>query len=143
MMGAPQPRTARRRTLAGLARDARGATAVEFALVLPLLVIFVFGIWWLGWAINLGGEVRHAVEMGSRVYILHPSATATELQTAVASHLTDVDISDISLATASTTVGTTTSQHITWSYQTHAPIPFMSSIPISFSGTYDVPSATN
>jgi Flp pilus assembly protein TadG len=123
--------------------DARGSTAVEFALVLPLLVTFVFGIWWLGWAINLGSEVGHAVEMGSRVYILHPSATSTELQTAVASHLTDVNVSDISLATASTTVGTGTSQHITWSYQTHAPIPFISSIPISFSGSYDVPSATN
>lgn len=142
MMRAPKPRAARRRAVAGLAHDARGAAAVEFALVLPLLAIFIFGVWWLGWAINLGSEVGHAVEMGSRVYVLHPAATATELQTAVASHLTDVNVSDINLATASTTVGTATSQHITWSYQTHAPIPFMSSIPISFSGTYDVPSAT-
>src|SRR5207248_3279240 len=112
MRRTPKFAAARRRAPVGLARDARGAAAVEFALVLPLLLIFVFGIWWMGWAINLGGEVRHAVEMGSRIYILHPSATATELQTAVASHLTAVDVSDISLATASTTVGTATSQHI-------------------------------
>jgi Flp pilus assembly protein TadG len=124
------------------AADEGGAAALEFALVLPPLVVFILGIWYIGWALNLGGEVRHAVELGSRIYITNPNATTSDLQTAVASHLTDVPIASVTLATSSTTVGTATSQHITWSYATTAPIPFMSAIPISFSGAYDVPAAT-
>jgi Flp pilus assembly protein TadG len=125
----------------GLA-DEGGATAVELALVLPMLVTFILGIWYLGWSLNLGGEVRHAVEMGSRIYITNPSATSTDLSTAVSSHLTDVQVSAIALTTSSQTVGTTTSQHITWSFSTTPPIPFVSSIPITFTGSYDVPAAT-
>jgi len=125
-------------------RGARsGAAAVEFALVLPLLVIFIFGVWYIGWAINLGGEVRNAVEMGSRIYITNPTATSDDLKTAVASHLIDVPIASVTLSTASQTTGGATSQHIIWSYSTTAPIPFLSAIPISFTGTYDVPAATN
>ena len=142
MTAARKRRLAARSALVRLARNAGGATAVEFALVLPLLVIFIFGIWWLGWALSLGGEVRHAVELGSRIYILKPNATSSDLQTAVASHLTDISVSDINLNTTSSTLGGVTSQHLTWSYSTTAPIPFMSAIPISFSGAYDVPAAT-
>jgi Flp pilus assembly protein TadG len=125
----------------GLA-DEGGATAVELALVLPMLVTFILGIWYLGWSLNLGSEVRHAVELGSRIYITNPSATSTDLSTAVSSHLTDMQVSAISLSTTSQTVGTTTSQHIAWSFSTTPPIPFVSSIPITFSGSYDVPAAT-
>jgi Flp pilus assembly protein TadG len=119
-----------------------GATAVEAAFVTPLLVISVFGIWYIGWALNLGSEVRHSVELGSRIYITNPNATSTDLKNAVASHLTDVPVSAINLAVSTSTVGVATSQHITWSYQTTAPIPFLSAIPISFTGSYDVPAAT-
>ena len=133
------------RRIRGTARlgDESGGTAVEFALVLPLLVLFVFGIWYMGWALNLGGEVRNAVEMGSRIYITKPNATSDDLKTAVASHLINVPIASVTLNTNSTTIGTATSQHITWSYSTTAPIPFLSSIPISFTGAYDVPAASN
>jgi len=122
--------------------DEDGATAVEFALVLPLLVIFILGIWYLGWAMNLGSEVRHAVELGSRVYISNPSATDTDVKTAIASHLTDVPINSITLATTTSSIGSASSQHISWSFQTTAPIPFLSSLQITFNGSYDVPGAT-
>ena len=122
--------------------DRGGATAIEFALVLPLLVIFILGIWYLGWAMNLGSEVRHAVELGSRVYISNPNATTADLQAAIASHMTDVPVGSINLATSTSTIGTASSQHIAWSFQTTPPIPFLSAIQITFSGSYDVPAAT-
>jgi Flp pilus assembly protein TadG len=125
-----------------LLADRSGAAALELAIVTPVLVTFIMGIWYLGWALNLGSEVRHAVELGSRIYITNPSATSSDLQTAVAAHLTDVPVSSISLATSTSTVGLASSEHITWSYQTTAPIPFVSAIPVSFAGAYDVPLAT-
>jgi Flp pilus assembly protein TadG len=130
------------RYLAGWARNASGAAALEFALVVPVLLTAIFGIWFIGWAYNLGSEVGHAVELASRIYITNPAATASDLQTAVASHLTDVPIGDVTLATAQTTVGAATTQHITWSYHTSAPIPFISAVNFNFAGQVDVPLAT-
>jgi len=124
------------------AAEAYGAAALEFALVLPAAVTFMFGVWWLGWAINCGSEVRHAVELGSRIYITTPAATDTQLQTAVASHLTSVSINSVTLSTSSQTIGTATNKHITWSYQTQISIPFIPVQTLNFSGASDVPLAT-
>ena len=125
-----------------LRHDTSGSTAVEFALIFPVLAMFILGIWYTGWAINCGSEVQHAVELGSRVYLTNPSATATDLQNAVSSHLIDVPIGSITLNAASQSIGLATSEHITWSYQTSAPIPFMSAVGYTFSGAVDVPMAT-
>ena len=125
-----------------LRHDVSGSAAVEFALIFPVLIIFILGIWYTGWAVNCGSEVQHAVELGSRVYLANPGATTTDLQNAVASHLIDVPIGSITLNAASQTIGLATSEHITWSYQTSAPIPFLSAITFNFSGAVDVPMAT-
>jgi len=120
-----------------------GGAAVEFALILPVLATFVFGIWFTGWALFCGSEVRHAVELGSRIYITNPTATSSDLQTAVTSHLADVSISDVTLNSSTVTVGSASSQHITYSYQATAPIPFIPDVTFNFSGSVDVPAATS
>lgn len=123
-------------------RDRSGTTAVELAIVCPLLVTLVFGSWLLGWALYAGGEVRHAVELGSRVFISNPDATVSDLQTAVASHLSAVPLDGITLTLTTQTVGSATNEHIAWSYQTTASIPFVPTWPLNFSGVVDVPVAT-
>jgi Flp pilus assembly protein TadG len=122
--------------------DRAGSAAVEFALVIPVAATFIFGIWYVGWAINCGSEVRHAVELGSRIYITNPNATSAQLTTAVTSHLLNVPINSVTLASAQQTIGTATSQHITWSYTATAPVPGMSAINLNFAGAVDVPLAT-
>ncbi len=123
--------------------DRSGSAVVELALVFPVLVMVIFGIWYMGWALYSGGEVRHAVEQGSRVYITNPSATLTDLKTAVATHLLDVPITNFTLATTTQVVGTATNQHITWSYQSLVSIPFVPTLPMNFGGSIDVPLATS
>lgn len=86
--------------------------------------------------------MRHAVELGSRIYITNPSATTDDLKTAVASHLLDVPVNNFTIASAAQTVGTATTQHITWSYNTTLSVPFIPSLPMNFSGAIDVPTAT-
>ena len=122
--------------------DRAGSAAVEFALVIPVAATFLFGIWYVGWAINCGSEVRHAVELGSRIYITNPNATSDQLKTAVTSHLLNVSINSVTLASAQQAIGTATSQHITWSYQATAPVPGMSAVNLNFGGAVDVPLAT-
>jgi Flp pilus assembly protein TadG len=123
--------------------DQDGAAAVEFALVLPVLMTFILGIWYVGWAFNCGSEVGHAVELGSRIYVSNPNSTTDDLKTAVASHLTDVPISAVTLTVTTPAIGTASSEHIVWSYQTTAPIPFMSAVNFNFAGSVDVPLATS
>lgn len=49
-----------------LSQEERGAVVVEFALVLPLLVLFVFGIVEFGRAYNARLELTSAVREGAR-----------------------------------------------------------------------------
>jgi Flp pilus assembly protein TadG len=60
----------------GSARSDRGATAVEFALLLPLLVLIVFGMIDFGRAINAQITITQAAREGARVLAIQgPLAT--------------------------------------------------------------------
>lgn len=48
-----------------------GAAAVEFALVVPLLLLLVFGIVEFGRAYNAQVTLQHAVREGARYYAIH------------------------------------------------------------------------
>ncbi|MFL6182578.1 MAG: TadE/TadG family type IV pilus assembly protein [Actinomycetes bacterium] len=58
-----------------------GASAVEFALILPLLVVLLFGIidygWWFGEALGLRSAVREAARLGA-VNEVDPSPTSAD-----------------------------------------------------------------
>lgn len=57
-------------------RTQRGAAALEFALIVPILVSLVFGIADFGWAINRDTLVNNAAREGAREGSLNPDATA-------------------------------------------------------------------
>ena len=58
-------------------RSERGAAAVEFALVMPLLLLLVFGIVEFGLIMNRQITVTHAAREGARYYSL-PGVTAAQ-----------------------------------------------------------------
>jgi Flp pilus assembly protein TadG len=64
--------TGRRRRRDGLASGGRerGATLVEFALVLPLLMLFIFGAIDFGWAFAQNINIRGAVREGARLAVV-------------------------------------------------------------------------
>lgn len=57
-------------------RDERGAALVEFALILPILVLFVFGIIEFGRAYSARIELTGAVREGARAVALGDDGTA-------------------------------------------------------------------
>ncbi|MEA2508083.1 MAG: hypothetical protein QOG21_165 [Actinomycetota bacterium] len=59
-------------------RSERGAAAVEFALVMPLLFLLVFGIIEFGFIFNKELSVTHSAREGVRVYALNGSASAAK-----------------------------------------------------------------
>ncbi|MBV9995586.1 MAG: hypothetical protein JO127_10265 [Caulobacteraceae bacterium] len=54
----------------------------------------------------------------------------------------NVPIGSVTLNAAQQTIGSASSEHITWSYQTTAPIPFIPAVGYNFTGSFDVPLAT-
>jgi Flp pilus assembly protein TadG len=84
--------------LAKRQRRERGAAAVEFALVVPLLLILVLGIFEFGRAYNIQTTLSAAAREGVRVMALENSASAARASTQAAA------ASAVSLSDAQITV---------------------------------------
>jgi Flp pilus assembly protein TadG len=78
-------------------RTERGAAAVEFALVVPLLFLLVFGMIDFGWAINRYTVLNNATREGVRMASL--GAASTEITTTVKSALngTGIDATNVTV----------------------------------------------
>lgn len=63
--------------------DETGTAAVEFALVMPLFLGMVWGVFYIGWAAYSTHSVHRALEMAARALQLKPSTTQSQLQTLV------------------------------------------------------------
>jgi Flp pilus assembly protein TadG len=55
------------RSIRSWSADERGANLVEFALVLPLLILLLFGIIEASWAFAQQNDVRHGAREGARL----------------------------------------------------------------------------
>jgi len=106
-------------------RDERGAAAVEFAFIVPLLIVLVLGIAEFGRAFQVQGTLSAAAREGVRVMALQNDQVAarTAVRNAATSlkpTITDAEIA-ISPATCPTVDGGNTSVSLTISY----PMPFL------------------
>lgn len=78
----------------------RGAAAVEFAILLPLLLMLVLGIIEFGRAYNTQLTLTNAARDGVRVMAIgnNPTAAATAVQTAAASISTTIPASAVTVS---------------------------------------------
>lgn len=65
--------------LKSLISDQKGASAVEFVLALPILMIFIIGIIQLGVLFSANAGLKQAVEEGARYATIFPSPTDTQI----------------------------------------------------------------
>jgi Flp pilus assembly protein TadG len=63
----PHPRQQTKRTLWSRFHDERGAGLVEFSLVLPILIVLIFGIIESSWALSQQNDIRHGAREGARI----------------------------------------------------------------------------
>lgn len=109
-----------RRSMRRLLRSERGASAVEFAMILPILVLLVVGIAEFGRAFQVKGTLAAAAREGVRTMALQndQAAARTMVENVAASlnpAVTDADIS-ISPAACPTTYPNNTDVTLTISY---------------------------
>ncbi len=119
--------------------DCRGATAVEFSFILPVLLTFILGIFQLGWGIFCGNDVRHAIERAARIYISNPSATDQQFLSAVTSNLTTVNISTVAITVTKPTSAGAQMANIAWTYNYGLHIPFVPTMTLNLGSHILVP----
>ncbi|HEX8193948.1 MAG TPA: TadE/TadG family type IV pilus assembly protein [Allosphingosinicella sp.] len=68
-----------KRFLSRLRRNASGVTAIEFALVAPVLILMVVGIAQMGAIFYGHAALRNAVSEGARYATIHPRPTAAQV----------------------------------------------------------------
>jgi Flp pilus assembly protein TadG len=120
-------------------RDRSGATAVETAIVLPVAILFILGIFEIGWGLYCGYDVRHAIERGARIYISTPAATSDQLNTAVTGFLTAARMSDVTMTASNQTTSGVSLKQVAWTYHYPIQLPFMSALTLNFDSQIVVP----
>jgi len=80
-----------------------GGSAVEFALLSPVLIALVFGVFELGWALHCSSDVRHALEATGRTLELNPTYDQSALTQDFTGRLTDIPLSNVVLTYSKTT----------------------------------------
>lgn len=63
------------RRFARLLNDTGGASIVEFAIVVPILVSFIYGTYTFGQILEAGAGVQHALGEGARYATIWPTPT--------------------------------------------------------------------
>jgi Flp pilus assembly protein TadG len=65
---------------AAILRNRRGAAAIEFAIAVPVLVLFIYGIFRLGLLFQANAGMQHALGEGARYATIYPTPTNTQIQ---------------------------------------------------------------
>jgi Flp pilus assembly protein TadG len=99
---------------------APGALAVEFALVLPLLLVVVFGVLEFGLILYSKGVITHASREGARLGVTYsiPRKTAAEIEARVRGYLepASLNAAAVEVSGAGGSTGTPLDVKVTYAY---------------------------
>ena len=110
-------------------RNEKGASAVEFALVLPIFIMLVFGIFQFGIAFNNWIAITHAAREGARLAVVGQYDEQRVIDSAPS-----VDIQSISVSGQDGAVGDPVTVTVTGNVL-NIEIPFVNSWPVRLTST--------
>jgi len=117
-------RTALSRIALPFLRNQNGVGAIEFAIILPVFLLIIFGTLEFGRALKARNEMSHALSRAVRVINLDAEQTTDAIKEHLASYLADYGSEDLAVNVASTTLSGTDYMNISVSFPFHATIPF-------------------
>lgn len=113
--------------------DSNGATAVEFALIAPMLMTFVIGILMLGIAYYEGATMQWSLERSLRAAMLDSHVTEADIEELMADDLARIGSPDINLVYAIDESGSVPLGVATASFDVPLEIPFVPDLSLHFS----------
>ncbi|MGX9142839.1 TadE/TadG family type IV pilus assembly protein [Mesorhizobium sp. 128a] len=121
-------------------RDCSGAAGLEFALVAPVLVMLLFGIFAFGWAMNAVSTVRYTLETSSRALQLNNTLSQSDIQAIATQKLVKLGLKNVVVTIATDPAsGGFKMAHLTASYAFVIAFPYFDQFPINYSTTVTVP----
>jgi Flp pilus assembly protein TadG len=95
-----------------------GATAVEFAIVAPVFLAMMVGVFELSRAMWIKASMQYAVEEAARYAAVNTSSSAATLQTYAESKLSDVGVGTTGMTFTITADGTVADIQVSYSFET-------------------------
>jgi Flp pilus assembly protein TadG len=123
-------------------RDSRGSGSLEFALLSPVLILFLLGILVLGWSIHCVQSVRLALEQAGRALQINENLTEQDLADLVGSKLKSIGDPTISVSlTDDTSITGVRAKNLSARYGFSIAIPFYGTYQATYSTSVKVPLA--
>jgi Flp pilus assembly protein TadG len=79
-----------------LVRNNDGAAAIEMAFALPILILFIYGIFQVGVAFQASAGMQHALGEGARLATLFPEPTNDDVKARIQSKVFGVGVGNFS-----------------------------------------------
>ncbi len=128
-----------RLALNSFSRAAAGSAAIEFAVLAPVMLLFLFGVMFLGKMYFDDSTLETAVESAGRTIALNSTVTQAQLQTAIQSQLTEIGNPTVTVTYSSTTLDGIAVEHLTASITKTYKVPLLKSYTVTFSSDTYVP----
>lgn len=113
-------------------RSDSGASALEFALVLPIFASMLFGTIQMGLAYYTAGSVQYALERTARLTMVDQDMTANQVQAAFANELETFTDQNISISYSVDDSGDVPIAIFAATYEHHFVIPFVPTFDVEF-----------
>jgi len=124
---------------ARFARDESGASAAEFALVSPIFLATIFGIFQFGWALHCASSVRYALEEAGRSVLLDETYTSGQVETQMRAKLTQIAEPEIEVEIqVDNSQAGTQLVHLNSTYIHDMTVPFLPEFEITFNQTTSI-----
>ncbi len=79
-------------------RDERGLATIEMAFALPILLLFIYGIFQVGMIMAASAGMQHALGEGARLATIYPTPTDTAIKTRINDKLFGVYVGQFTVA---------------------------------------------
>lgn len=127
------------RTMKRFCNATGGASALEFALVLPVFATMLFGTIQMGLAFYFAGSVQYALERTARLTMVEQDMSASQVQTAFSNELAPFTDQNIDVSYNVDNSGDVPIAQLTANYQHDFVIPFVPSFSVTFTADTRVP----
>ena len=75
-----------------LRRDERGVAAIEMAFGLPVLLLFIYGIFQFGVILQANAGMQHALGEGARLATIYPSPPDSDIETKISDEVFGMNV---------------------------------------------------